>query len=97
MTTPQTPPPVHVEGWATIAELAQRWSCAPSTIRMAMRPGGWMPPADGRIGRAYAWREASLVAIERPATGRPAGAKDKAPRARRARRANSPDGTPDPS
>lgn len=82
MTTPQTPAPVRLDGWVTVAELAQRWACAPSTIRMAMRPGGWMPPADGRIGRAYAWREETLTGIERPARGRPSGTKELRPRTR---------------
>lgn len=72
----ETPPPlpqVRPDGWVTIDDLAARWGVAPSTIRSALRPGGWMPQPDGLIGRAHAWREATVADVQRRPPGRPRG------------------------
>lgn len=71
---PQALPQIRPDGWVTIDDLAERWGIAPSTIRSALRPGGWMPQPDGLIGRAHAWREERVANVKRRRPGRPSKA-----------------------
>ena len=73
MGDPQPLPQVRPDGWVTIDDLASRWGIAPSTIRSALRPGGWMPQPDGLIGRAHAWRVSTVADVQRRPPGRPRG------------------------
>ncbi|ASR54198.1 hypothetical protein [Cellulomonas sp. PSBB021] len=73
-----TPDP---SGFVTMAALAQQWGIARSTLRTAL--GTWLPAPDATIGTAHVWRPESLAGLERPAIGRPVGARDRKPRTRR--------------
>jgi hypothetical protein len=70
--------PTAIDGLVTLAQLAERLKCSPSSLRSALsRNVTWLPPADGRIGRTLVWRAATVAQVKRPKIGRPKGSKDR--------------------